>query len=230
MFMRRIFAIACLFSCSAASCAEIYKNDIALSELVYTIRDPATQAREFRYSLKKIGEMLGREVLQQLPVKMEAIETCLGASACHPRIAEQPVLLTILRAGLPLFFGVQKIFPNAESGFIAMARDEETLLPKREYVGIPEIKGKTVIVIDTMIATGGSMLDALELIKKQEPKNIIVIGAIGSKVGLEKVQEFDPSIAIYCAAVDDSLNEKGYIVPGLGDAGDRSFGKKLEVK
>ncbi|NNM43970.1 MAG: uracil phosphoribosyltransferase [Chlamydiae bacterium] len=150
----------------------------------------------------------------------------MGSTASHALCAEKPVLITILRAGLPLCYGVHKIFSDSEVGYLGMARNEETLQPKTDYIAIPNVRDKCVIIIDTMIATGGSILDAIRIVEKQGPKKIIVIGAIAAEAGIAKIVEYNPNIKIYAAAIDPQLNEKGYIIPGLGDAGDRCYGQK----
>ncbi len=203
-------------------------QQIALNHLVYQIRDPATDAQHFRKALEKIGEHLARDVLEELGLKEVQVSTLTEGVASHFLLDEQPVLVTILRAGVPLSQGVQKIFPNAHTGFIAMSRNEETLLAKVEYIALPEIHGKCVIITDTMIATGGSILDAISIVERYGPKKIFVIGAIASQPGIERIRQYDPSIKVFAAAIDPTLNEKGYIIPGLGDAGDRSYGPKFE--
>jgi uracil phosphoribosyltransferase len=198
----------------------------ALQRLIYEIRDPKTEAEKFRDNLTKIGEYLAFEALSEIPTKQIQVETLTGATAVHELCSEEPVLITILRAGLPLCAGVQKVFPKSEVGFIAMSRNEETLKAKVEYIALPEIKDKTVIIVDTMIATAGSMLDAIKIVEERKPKKMIVIGAMASSFGISAILTHNENIIIFAGAIDPQLNEKGYIVPGLGDAGDRSFGKK----
>ncbi|MBS0651339.1 MAG: uracil phosphoribosyltransferase [Verrucomicrobia bacterium] len=197
-----------------------------LNQLVYEIRNPETKGEDFRKALEKIGEYLAIEVMDLLEQKKVDVETLTNASATHFLLEEQPVLVTILRAGVPLCMGVHKVFPDAEVGFIAMSRNEETLLPDVEYVAIPDIKDKSVILADTMIATAGSILDAIKIIEARGPKKIYIIGAIAAEPGIQRIKQAYPSVHIIAAAVDPTLNEKGYIVPGLGDAGDRAYGRK----
>jgi uracil phosphoribosyltransferase len=198
----------------------------ALHQLVYEIRDPKTDPSHFRQALEKIGEYLAFNVLEQLPTREASLQTLTGAEAKHPLVAEQPVLVTILRAGLPLNLGVQKVFPNAPVGFLAMSRNEETFKAKVDYVALPDLKDQCVIISDTMLATGGSLLDAIQIIQQRSPKKIYVITAIAAQPGIERIREYDPNIQIFAAAIDPYLNHKAYIVPGLGDAGDRAFGMK----
>jgi uracil phosphoribosyltransferase len=204
----------------------IYGNELGLSQLVYEIRDPTTQAAEFRNALEKIGEQLAYKAQDLLETQETSVKTLTGAVATHSLCSEEPVLVTILRAGLPLNAGVQKVFPNAEVGFLAMSRNEETLKAQVDYIAIPDLQGKTVILTDTMLATGGSILDAIQIIEQHGPKKIVILSAIASAPGVKRVQEVYPDVTIFAAAIDPLLNEKGYIVPGLGDAGDRSFGNK----
>lgn len=198
----------------------------ALNQLVYEIRDPKTDAMHFRNALESIGEYLALDVLEEMNTQEVSIQTLTGAIATHKLISETPVLVTILRAGLPLNAGVQRAFPNAEVGFLAMSRDEETLKAKTDYIALPIMKDRSVIISDTMLATGGSLLDAIKIVEQYGPKKIFVITAIASEPGIARIVQHNPNIKIFAAAIDPSLNHKGYIIPGLGDAGDRSYGKK----
>lgn len=202
--------------------ASLYSQ--SLPELVYQIRDPKTSAPHFRNCLEKIGEHLALKI--EMPTEEKEILTLTGAVATHHLPSESPVIVTILRAGLPLSNGVQKIFPDAETGFIAMARNEETLLADSFYIALPSLNNKYVILTDTMLATGGSFLNAIEIIKPRQPKKIVIVSAIASEAGIQKIAEKYPDIQILTAVTDPILNNKGYIVPGLGDAGDRCYGAK----
>ncbi len=206
----------------------LFAKSQALHELVYEIRNPQTDSARFRQALEKIGEILAQDVLEELDTKEVAIQTLTGAEAAHLLVDEIPVLVTILRAGLPLNAGVQKVFPNAEVGFLAMSRNEETLKAQVDYIALPDLRGRSVILSDTMLATGGSLLDAIQIIEQRGPKKIFVIAALASKPGMERISKYNPSIKIFAAAVDPSLNDKGYIIPGLGDAGDRAYGRKSQ--
>jgi len=206
--------------------ASVFAQSQALSELVYEIRNPKTDAEHFRQALEKIGENLALGILEELSTKEVQVQTLTGVAAKHFLVDETPVLVTILRAGLPLNAGVQKVFPNAEVGFLAMSRNEETLKADVNYVALPDLKGKTVILSDTMLATGGSSLDAIQIIEKKGPKRIFVLTAIAARPGIERIHKHNPNIKIFAAVIDPSLNDKGYILPGLGDAGDRAYGKK----
>jgi len=198
----------------------------AIESLVYKIRDPQTDKKEFREYLEKIGEYIALDVAKDLNTSKHSVMTVMQEDAEHNLVDEQIVLVTILRAGLPLFNGVYRVFPDAEAGFFAMQRNEETLRASIDYVALPPLENKTVIIADTMLATGGSMIDVIKIIETRNPKKIIVISAIAGKTGIEKVLQHNKDIKIYPAYVDPIVNDIGYIVPGLGDAGDRSYGFK----
>jgi uracil phosphoribosyltransferase len=215
-----------LFCTFIFSSLSLFAGTQALSERVYQIRDPKTDSAHFRQALEKIGEQLGYAVLEELNTKEVRIETLTGIEAQHTLLDEAPVLVTVLRAGLPLNAGVHNVFPNAEVGFLAMSRHEETLKAEVDYVALPNLSNRSVIITDTMVATGGSLIDAIELVKEKLPRRIFVIAAIASKPGIERILNQYPDIKIYSAVIDPALNEKGYIIPGLGDAGDRSYGNK----
>lgn len=207
---------------AGVACAE---NQM-LGQLVYEIRNPETDPAHFRQALEKIGEYLALQVADECSAQEASIQTLTGVEAKHRLIDEVPVVVTILRAGLPLVTGIHKVFPNAPVGYIAMSRDEETLKAKVDYVALPEMKGRTVILADTMLATGGSLIDALQIMEPYEPKKIFIITAIAAEPGVKRLANSRPDIKIFSAVVDPALNEKGYIIPGLGDAGDRLYGKK----
>ena len=221
------YFLVSLFLFSSGFTSGYALDEFVLNQLVFRIRDPKTQAAEFRSCLEKIGEYLATDLYGELEQKNVSIETLTGSTVTHRLCVEKPVLITILRAGVPLYLGVQKVFPDSDAGFLGVMRDEHTLEPKVHYIAIPDLKDKTVIVIDTMLATGGSMVDAIKVLEKYHPKKIHVVCAIAAEKGLAKVSSHYPLIKITAAAVDPILNERGYIMPGLGDAGDRSYGKKL---
>ncbi len=198
----------------------------ALSQLIYEIRNPQTGSARFRQALETIGEYLALNVLEELNTQETSVQTLTGVEAKHHLVDETPVLVTILRAGLPLNAGVHKVFPNAEVGFFAMSRNEETLKAKIDYIALPYLENRFVILSDTMLATGGSLLDAIQVIEQHGPKKIFVITAIASEYGIARIFQYYPNIKIFSAAIDPHLNDKGYILPGLGDAGDRCYGNK----
>lgn len=226
--MKKWYLLLTMIFCVSKACPNILNDRLVLSHLVHEIRNPDTDRQHFRAALEKIGEYLALEVLQDLTTKQVEIQTLTGATAAHILSAEDPILVTILRGGVPLLIGMQEIFPHSEAGFLGMARNEETLQPTVSYIGIPSVKDKCVIIADSMLATGGSMLDAIKIVEKQGPKQIIVVCAIAAKEGIARLLDYNPQLRIYAAAIDPKLNEKGYIIPGLGDAGDRSYGMKHE--
>lgn len=216
--------LAATITCSALGADQPFQT--AINQLVYQIRNPETKGPQFRDALEKIGEYLGIQAMDRLNVARVDVQTLTNTVATHFLVEEQIVLVTILRAGIPLCLGVHKVFPEAEVGFIAMSRNEETLQPLVEYIALPEIQGKTVIVADTMIATAGSVIDAIRILQTCQPKKILVIGAIAAEPGIARIAREYPEIQVIAAVVDPALNDKGYIIPGLGDAGDRAFGCK----
>jgi uracil phosphoribosyltransferase len=208
----------------------VIPNNPLLEELVYTLRDPATKQREFKNALKSIGIFLGIEIGKELETIERKVTTCLGAEAVHNLPRDYPILVSILRAGDALCDGLQEIYPHSKVGFISAKRDEETLKAEISYYSVPCVQDKVVIISDPMIATGGSIVDSVTSIISKEnnrPRKIIVAGAIASIAGIQRIHHYNPKIKVYAAAVDPKLNEKGYIVPGLGDAGDRAYGSKL---
>lgn len=219
--MKKIFSLAiCAINLSYAFSQNM------MDSLIYEIRDPQTHKKAFRESLEKIGELLAFEIKQTLSTYEASITTLTGHKATHNLIMENPVLVTILRAGLPLNNGVMKVFKEADVGFIAMARDELTLKSRTDYIAMPDVTNKVVILTDTMLATGGSLIDAITLIKGKSPSKIYIIAAIASQPGVDRIMKAHPDVHILAACIDPALNEKGYIIPGLGDAGDRAYGKK----
>lgn len=195
---------------------------------LYKVRDPQTKRAEFRAHMIKIGEHLALAIANTLPTHEVKIETCLKESATHSLLNDSIVVITILRAGLPLFEGFLNIFPDAEGGFLVYQRDHLTLQPVFHASLLPPLAGKTVIIADPMIATGGSVLAALKHIAPKNPAAIFVAGAIAAKQGFQRIHREFPDVRLYAGVMDPILNDKGYIVPGLGDAGDRSYGIKEE--
>ena len=207
-----------------------------LERLLLELRDPSTDRPSFRRALQAVGYHLGTEVAKDLPTERRGVRTLMGKDAYHDVVAEDPALICLLRAGLPLYQGVQDAFPYAEAGFIGTSRDEGTLRSRIDYVAIPEIKDKTVLLIDTMLATGGSVSDVAALINplseaalfvRPYAERVIVVGAFGSLEGVTRLKK--EGLEVYAAVVDPELNFYGYILPGLGDAGDRCFGKKSHM-
>lgn len=197
-----------------------------LEERVLRLRDPQTKAPQFRETLKEIGYMLGLDISRDLATRKQDVYTQMNERASHDVVMQNPVLLCLLRAGLPLYLGLQDAFPHAQAGFVGTARDERTLKSTISYEGIPDLHDQDVIVIDTMIATSGSMLDAIANITHHAPRRIIVAGAIASEYAIAQLES--QNFPFYVAAIDPTLNDRGFIVPGLGDAGDRCYGEKVK--
>lgn len=207
--------------------ASIYKERKALHQLIYTIRHENTDSKHFRETLSKIGYFMGMELQEELEHANRPVTTRMNTSALHPVLVDKPVLVGILRAGLPLLNGLEEVFDDCEVGFLGTARDEKSLKPVTSYIALPKLEGKTVVIADTMVATGGSIHDAIKIMRTRGAAKIFVVCAIASQKGIDFLQKTDPDVPIFAAAIDPILNQKGYIVPGLGDAGDICFGDKL---
>lgn len=205
----------------------LQENHPLLNELVFQIRTPETGKEQFRHCLKKIGEYLGIEIAKTLSTKEVTVTTILDLPATHTVLDEKIVIIPVLRAGLPVYMGLQEAFPSATAGFLGAMRDEETLKPYLDYIAFPPMENSCVIIAETMIATGGSILQTIDLVRKYHPKKIIVAGIIAAKEGIVFIQEHAPDVELFVACIDPDLNDHGYILPGLGDAGDRCFGSKL---
>lgn len=204
---------------------EILNHPLILHKLTI-MRDKETGTKTFRENLDEIAELMAYEVCRDLPTKPVNIETPIGPTIGH-ELSKEVVIVPILRAGIGLLDGIRRLVPTAKVGFIGMYRDEETLKPVEYFAKFPSnLEDAIVMVVDPMLATGGSAIDALEAIKKRGAKNIKLVCLVGAPEGVRAVQEAHPDVDVYLAALDDHLNENGYIVPGLGDAGDRIFGTK----
>jgi uracil phosphoribosyltransferase len=205
-----------------------------LSNWISELRDVEIQTdrMRFRRNLERIGEVMGYEISKALPSKAIEVQTPLGISECIV-LQEQPVLATILRAGLPLHQGLLNFFDKADNAFITAYRKHQrdgSFEISLEYISCPPLDDRIVIVSDPMLATGSSLVKTLHFLKDEGvPKEIHVVAAIACTVGIEYVQREVPSVKIWCGAIDDELTAKGYIVPGLGDAGDLSYGSKLQA-
>ena len=190
------------------------------------IRDEKTNTKDFRQSVSEIANLMAFEVTRDLPVKEVYTKTPIAVAKTYTLDCEV-VIVPILRAGLGMVDGIQSLIPTAKIGHIGMYRDEETFEPVNYFFKVPKhIEDKEVIILDPMLATGGSAVDAIELLKSKGVKKMKFLCIIAAPEGLERVQKEHPDVQIYCAHIDDHLNENKYIVPGLGDAGDRIFGTK----
>ena len=190
------------------------------------MRDKNTSTMKFRKLLKEISMFMGYEVTRDFPLTYEEVETPLQKMNA-PKIAGKKVVIApILRAGLGMVEGLTALIPSARIGHIGMYRDEETCLPVFYYYKMPADKDRMVIVTDPMLATGGSACDAISRLKNDGYTSIRLMCLVASPQGVKAVQQKHPDVDIYLAALDDGLNEKNYILPGLGDAGDRIFGTR----
>lgn len=204
-----------------------------ISNWVSELRDVEVQndRMRFRKNLERIGEVAAYEISKTLAWKEKEITTPLGIANCKVLLV-QPVLATILRAGLGLHNGLLNYFDNAENAFITAYRKHKpdgTFDISIEYLSCPEIDGKVVIISDPMIATGASLVKAIQYLKAEGViKEIHIVCAIACTVGIEFVLREQPKATIWCGDIDDEITAKGYIVPGLGDAGDLAFGQKIQ--
>ena len=191
------------------------------------MRQKDTSNKEFRESVEEITMLMCYEALRDLPLKEVEIETPITKTT-QKIVAGKPLaVVPILRAGLGMVNGLLALVPTAKVGHIGMYRDEETLMPHEYYCKLPpDIDKRLIVVVDPMLATGGSAIDAITQIKSYGGQQIKFLCLIAAPEGIKALTEAHPDVQIYCANVDEKLNENGYIVPGLGDAGDRIFGTK----
>ena len=194
---------------------------------VSLLRNKATGTKEFKELVSELATLLCYEATRDLPLEEVEIETPIAVAHTKVLSGRKLALVPILRAGLGMVDGMLTLLPAAKVGHIGLYRNEETLEPVEYYCKLPsDIAERDVIVLDPMLATGGSARDAITQIKKRGARSIKFIGIIAAPEGLKALHEAHPDVDIYVAALDEKLNEKGYIVPGLGDAGDRIFGTK----
>lgn len=188
------------------------------------IRDVETGHKEFRELATEITMFVCYEALKNLSVKELNVETPVAIAKCH-KINEDIVVVPILRAGVGMLDGILALIPSARVGFVGLYRDEETKEPVTYYERLPpQVKGGVCIIIDPMLATGGSTVATIDVLKAQGADHIVVVCIVTCPEGIERVEKAHPDVHIYAASIDTGLNEKKYIVPGLGDAGDRLFG------
>jgi len=188
------------------------------------IRDIDTGHKKFRELATEITMFVCYEALKNVTVKEVDVETPLATAKCH-KIAEDIVVVPILRAGVGMLDGILSLVPSARVGFVGLYRDEKTKEPVTYYERLPqEIKGGMCIIIDPMLATGGSTVAAIDLLKEQGATNIVVVCIVTCPDGVKRVEDAHSDVHIYAASIDPILDDKKYIVPGLGDAGDRLFG------
>lgn len=191
------------------------------------LRDKNTSCKDFRTLIGEIAMLMTYEATRDLPLDDTIVETPIATTKCKKLSGKKLAIVPILRAGLGMVDGVLNMIPSARVGHIGLYRDPETLEPVEYYCKLPaDISEREVIVVDPMLATGGSAIDAITQIKKRQPASIKFMCTIAAPEGIKALQEAHPDVDIYCAACDEKLNENGYIIPGLGDAGDRIFGTK----
>lgn len=191
------------------------------------LRDKSTGSKEFRELISEIANLICYEATRDLPLEDIEIETPICKTTAKVLAGKKLAVVPILRAGLGMVDGMIALVPSAKVGHIGLYRDPETLMPVEYYCKLPpDIGEREVFVVDPMLATGGSAIDAIAQIKKRGPKHIKFLGILAAPEGLKALSEAHPDVDIYVAALDEKLNDHGYIIPGLGDAGDRIFGTK----
>ena len=191
------------------------------------LRSKNTPVKEFRELISEISGLMCYEATRNLPLKEVEVETPICTAKCHVLAGKKMAIVPILRAGLGMVDKMVDLIPSAKIGHIGLYRDPETHMPVEYYCKLPEdIENRQVFVVDPMLATGGSAIAASEFLKKRGCKNIIMMNIIGCPEGVKAVQDAHPDVDLYLAAMDEKLNDHAYIVPGLGDAGDRIFGTK----
>ncbi len=191
------------------------------------LRNKETSSKDFRELVSEIATLMGYEATRDLPLEDVKIETPICKMTAKHICGKKLAIVPILRAGLGMVEGILSLVPSARIGHIGLYRDEETLTPVEYYCKLPkDISERDVFVVDPMLATGGSGIDAVSQIKLRNPRSIKFMCIIAAPEGIEAFSKAHPDVHVYCAALDEKLNEKGYIVPGLGDAGDRIFGTK----
>lgn len=190
------------------------------------IRRIETSTKDFYQNVEEIAGLMAYEISRDFPLKNVEIETPICKST-QSVLASDVVIVPILRAGLGMVEGIRRLIPTAKVGFIGLYRDEKTLEPHEYYAKFPDsIVDSVVLVVDPMLATGGSACAAISMLKIRGCKNIRYVGLVGAPEGVKALQKIHPDVDIYLASLDEKLNEHGYIVPGLGDCGDRLFGTK----
>lgn len=210
------------------------EQDSLLSTWVSELRDVQIQQDRlrFRRNLERVGEVAALRISQQLPYVEREVQTAMGIANCRV-LEEQPVLATVLRAGLPLHQGLLNYFDKADNAFISAYRKHNrdgSFEISLEYVSCPELEGRVIIIADAMLATGSSLVKTIQFLRDEgHPREIHIVSAIACTVGIEYVKRSEPNVKIWCGAIDEELTAKGYIVPGLGDAGDLAYGTKVQM-
>ena len=191
------------------------------------LRDKDTPVKEFRELISEIAGLMCYEATRTLPTVEVEVETPVAVAKCRKLSGKKLAIIPILRAGLGMVDSMVDLIPSAKIGHIGLYRDPETHMPVEYYCKLPEdIENRKVFVVDPMLATGGSAIAAIDFLKKRGCRNIVMMNIIGCPEGVKAVQDAHPDVELYLAALDEKLNDHAYIIPGLGDAGDRIFGTK----
>jgi len=208
--------------------AEVHIMDHPLIQHKLTLmRDKGTGSKEFRELVEEVSMLMAYEVTRDLPLKEVNIETPIGPAKAKVISGKKLAIVPILRAGLGMVDGMLQLIPAAKVGHIGLYRDPETLKPVEYYCKLPvDVQERDLIVVDPMLATGGSASAAITFIKQRGVTSIKLVCLVAAPEGIERIQKDHPDVEIFAAAVDKGLNDHGYIVPGLGDAGDRLFGTR----
>lgn len=191
------------------------------------LRQEETPTNEFRTIVSEIASLMTYEITRNLELQPRKIKTPVTTCECNFISGKKQVVIPILRAGLGMVEGITNVIPGVKIGHIGIYRDEETLQPQEYFCKFPDnLEEREIYLVDPMLATGGTAIAAIDILKKRGAKRINLVCLVGCPEGVEAVESAHPDVDIYLASIDEGLNEKGYIVPGLGDAGDRLFGTK----
>lgn len=200
-------------------------NHPLISHKLGLLRHQNTDGKAFRELVSEIAMLICYEATRDMKTNAVDVPTPLMTAKCQMITTDKPVIVPILRAGLGMVDGMLKILPSSKIGHIGLCRNHETLEPEEYYCNLPtDISERTVFVLDPMLATGGSLAAAVTMLKEHGAKHIKVLSIVGVQEGVKRVLEAHPDVQVYLGVMDEKLNEKGYILPGLGDAGDRLFG------
>lgn len=205
----------------------VVMNHPLITHKMSILRSQTTSSKEFRELIKEITMLMCFESMKDAEMQEVEVQTPLMSMKTKVLLNKHMIFIPILRAGLGMVDGIIEMIPTARFGHIGLYRDHETLQPIEYYCKLPAgIENKDIVLLDPMLATGGTVVDAVSLIKKRNPRSIKFMCIVASPQGIEAVSKAHPDVKVFCAAKDEALNEEGYILPGLGDAGDRIFGTK----